>query len=64
MISEKASVASIDRARGSGGGGTLRLSRSFGQWNPLKKFLGSKEHLERLKIDLNATEIVTVQDYL
>ena len=63
MISEKASVASIDRARGSGGG-TLRLSRSFTQWNPLKKILDSKEHLEWLKINLNATEIVTVQDYL
>ena len=34
------------------------------QWNPLKKNLGSKEHLEWLKIDLNATELVTVQDYL
>ena len=28
----------------------------------LRKFLGSKEHLDLLKIDLNATEIITDQD--
>ena len=30
---------------------------------PLRKFLGSKEHLNWLKIDLNAAEIITIQDY-
>ena len=30
---------------------------------PLRKFLGSKEHLNLLKIDLNAAEIITIQDY-
>ena len=29
----------------------------------LRKFLRSKEHLDWLKIDLNAAEIITVQDY-
>ena len=28
----------------------------------LRKFLGSKEHLNWLKIDLNAVEIITIQD--
>ena len=30
---------------------------------PLRKFLGSKEHLNWLKIDLNAAKITTIQDY-
>ena len=29
---------------------------------PLRKFLGSEEHLNWLKIDLNEAEIITVQD--
>ena len=29
----------------------------------IRKFLGSQEHLDWLKIDLNAAEIITVQDY-
>ena len=36
---------------------------AFSGWSTLKKSLGSKEHLDWLKIDLNATEIITVQDY-
>ena len=28
-----------------------------------RKYLGPKEHLDCLKIDLNATEIIIVQDY-
>ena len=35
-------------------------------WDPsgtLRKFLGFKEHLNWLKIDLNAAEIITIQDY-
>ena len=31
---------------------------------PLGKFVGSKEHLDWLKIDLNAVEINIVQDYI
>ena len=52
MIGRKVSVASVNVAGGSGG--SLR---------PLRKFLGSKEHLDWLKKDLNAAEIITVQDY-
>ena len=29
----------------------------------LRKFLGSKEHLNWLKIDLNAAEVISIQDY-
>ena len=43
MIGRKVSVASVNVAGGSGG--SLR---------PLRKFLGSKEHLDWLKKDLNA----------
>ena len=34
-------------------------------WHPstLRKFLGSKEYLDWLDIDLNVAEIITVQDY-
>ena len=31
--------------------------------NTQRKFLGSKEDLDWLKIDLNVAEIITVQDY-
>ena len=31
--------------------------------SPLRKILGSKEHLGWLKIDLNAAEIITAQYY-
>ena len=54
IIREKASVASINGAGGSGwgvGGG--------GHSEPLS----SKWHLVWLKMDLNAAEIITVQDY-
>ena len=30
---------------------------------PLRKSLGSKKHLNWLKIDLNATNIITIHDY-
>ena len=32
-------------------------------WSTLRKFLGSKEHLDWFKIDFNAGEIITVQDF-
>ena len=53
IINRKASVAGIKGAGGAGGA----LSPS------LRKFLGSKEHLDWLKIHLNTTEISTVQDH-
>ena len=58
LISRKASVASINGAEESVG-----LSGSLTGVCLLRKFLGSKEHLAWLKIDLNVTEIITVQDY-
>ena len=43
---------------------------SWGVWvcsetpaGPLRKCLRSKEHLNWLKVDLNAAEIITIQDY-
>ena len=59
IINRKASVASVNRAWGS-----EPLSRGFRGWRPLRKFLGSKEHLDWLKINLNVVEIRTVQDYI
>ena len=59
IISRKASVASVNRARES-----EPLGRGFRRWTPLKKILGFKEHLDWLKIDLNVVEIRTVQDYI
>ena len=44
-------------------GGVLRLQRGFRGRSLLTKFLGSKEHLDWLKIDLNVAEIINVQDY-
>ena len=38
------------------------LSASVEVLGTLRKFLGYKEHLDLLKIDLNATEIITDQD--
>ena len=59
IISGKAVVVSVNRA-----GGSEPLSRGFRGWRPLKKYLVSKEHLDWLKIDYNAVEIKTVQDYI
>ena len=63
IISSKASVATVNRAAGSGGGVCKPFSGSFRGRALVRKFLGSKEHLDWLKIDLNAAEIITVQDY-
>ena len=52
IISGKASVTTIIEAEGS-----EPLSRGFRGQSPLRKYLGSKEHLDWLKIDLNAVEI-------
>ena len=44
IISGKASIATINEAGGSGGG-SESLSGNFRGKNHLRKFLGSKEHL-------------------
>ena len=62
IISRRASIASVNRA-GVSGACPEPLSEVFRGWSPLRKFLGSREHLDLLKIDLNAAEIITVQDY-
>ena len=46
------------------GRGSEPLSRGFRGQSCLRKFLGSKEHLDWLKIDLNLAEIRTAQDYI
>ena len=57
----KARVASVNGA-GMSGRDSQPLSRRFRGRSSLWKFLGSKEHLDWLKIDLNVAEIRTVQD--
>ena len=59
ILSGKTSVASVNRA-----GTSEPLSWGFRGWSPLRKFLVSKDHLDWLKIDLNAVKIWTVQDYI
>ena len=34
----------------------------FRWWSFLRKFLGPKEHLDWLQIDLNVAEVITVED--
>ena len=62
IISGKVNIMSMNRAGGSGRC-TEPCSRGFRGRRPLRKFLVSKEYLDWLKIDLNAAEIITVQDY-
>ena len=59
IISIKASVVSIIEAgvSGWGGGCSAPLNGSF------RGVLGSKEHLDWLKEDLNANKLTLVQDY-
>ena len=38
-------------------------SWDFRGWSTVRKFSGSKEHLDWVKTDLNAAEIITTQDY-
>ena len=61
IIRGKARVASVNGA-GMSGRDSQPLSRRFRGRSSLWKFLGSKEHLDWLKIDLNVAEIRTVQD--
>ena len=44
-------------------GGVRDPSGGFRRQSNLKKILGSKERLYCLKIDLNVTKIITVQNY-
>ena len=44
------------------GGALWAPQRGFRKLGPLRKFLGSNEHLDWLKIDLNATKIIPVKD--
>ena len=60
ISSGKASVESINEAVG---GHSEFLSRGFWGLSPLREFRGSKDHLDWLKIDLNAAKIITVPDY-
>ena len=55
---EKQSVANVNGAGGSGEKGGA-LSHSMGILGTLRKFSGSNEHLDWLKIDLNAAEIIS-----
>ena len=70
LISNKASIACVS---GAGGGGIWghfeHLSRGFRGQSSLRNFLDCKEeifrfkeHLDWLKIDLNAAKIITVHD--
>ena len=51
IISAKASVASVNEAGGPGGA-PCPSAGDLGRHSSLRKFLGSKEHLDWLKIDL------------
>ena len=59
IIGRKVSVASVN---GAGGSGDVLRSQLWFQ-GTLRKILGSKEHVDWLKIDLNVAEIITVQGY-
>ena len=62
LIGRKVSVTSVNKD-----GAGLALfwghSESFRGQSTLRKCLGSRDHLDWLKIDFNAAEIITVQDY-
>ena len=58
IIGGKASIASAN-----GAGGLRDASRDVRRWVSQRKFLGSKRHVDLLKTDLNAVEIITVQNY-
>ena len=62
IVSVKASIASVNGVVVSGEC-SESLSRGFRGHSPPRTLLGSKEHLDWLKIDLNAVEIIIVQDY-
>ena len=53
IFSGKASIASIN-----GAGRIKPFSEGLMGWSPLRKLLGSKEHLQWLRKDLNAAKII------
>ena len=59
IISRKMSIASVNRAGGVWG--CSETPAEVLRWD--NNLLGSKEHLDWLKIYLNVAEIITVQDY-
>ena len=63
IIGGKERVASVNRAGVSGAILRPQLGVFFGGGSSVRKCLGSKEHLDWRKIDFNAVEIITVQDY-
>ena len=60
-MGEKVSVADVNRARGSGG--VLKTQQGVRGPSPLRRFFGSKQHQDWIKMDLNVAEIITVQEY-
>ena len=56
IINKQTSIASVN-----GAGGVWKFSETPA--GPLREFAGTKKHLNWLKIDLNAAEIITIQDY-
>ena len=62
IIGGKVNVASLNVAGGTGGFLRTPPSGGFRGRSALRKFLGSKEHLDWFKIDFNAAEINTVRD--
>ena len=64
IIRGKTSIASVNGAGGGGAWGRCEpLSGGFRGRSTLRKFTDFKEHLDWFKTDLNATEIIVVQDY-
>ena len=63
IISGKTSTASVNGTGGSGGHAVSPYSGNFRVQSTLRKFIGSKEHLDWLKIDLNPAEKITVPGY-
>ena len=61
IICEKVSIVSINGAAGSRG--VLRPQWGFRGQSTQRKFLGSKVLLDWFKIDLDAAEVIIVQDY-
>ena len=62
IISRKANVASVNKAEVCEGC-SEPLSMDFRGQNALRNFVGFKEPLDWLKIDLNVAKIITVYDY-
>ena len=60
IIGGKKSVASVNGAGQSGG--VLKPSGGFRGRCTLRKFLGSTEHVDWVKINLNVAEIITIQE--